>query len=109
MPGRKAELLAWLFSAFSALHNLCHKISHSFRCSVLLLPGGVGVGAEGEARIIVPQHTADRFHVHAVLESQGRECVSQVVEADVLQVGVFQDFLVEFYHGVWVVHFACDW
>ena len=29
----------------------------------------MGVGAEGEACVVVPQHTADRFHVDAVLES----------------------------------------
>ena len=29
--------------------------------------GGVGVGAESEPRIVVPQHAADSFHIHAVL------------------------------------------
>ena len=70
---------------FFALHDLCHKIPHRFCRSVLLLPGGVGVGAEGEACVVVAQHTADRFHVHAILEGQGREGVSQVVEADMFQ------------------------
>ena len=66
----------------------------------------MGVGAEGEARIIVPQHTADRFHIYTVLESQGREGVSQVVEPDVLQPGVLQYLLVELHHRVGVVHFS---
>ena len=66
------------------LHDLCHEISHRLCRSILLLPGGVGIGAEGEARVVVSQHTADRFHIHSVLKSQGRECVSQVMEADVL-------------------------
>lgn len=57
------------FAAFSALHNLCHKISHRLRSPVLLLPGGVGVGAEGKAGIIVPQYTDDSFDIHPVLES----------------------------------------
>ena len=42
---------------------------------VLDLPGGVGIGAEGEARVVVPKHTADRFHIYAVLEGQGCESV----------------------------------
>ena len=78
VPDRKFCLPAWLFSRFSVLHNLRHKISHRLCRPILLLPGGVGVGSEGEARIVVPQHTADRFHIYAVLESQSRECVSQV-------------------------------
>ena len=56
-----------------------------------------------------PIVTADCFHVHAVLEGQGRECVSQVVEADVLQLSVLQYFLMEFYNGVWVVHLSGHW
>ena len=61
--------LPGFFAGFFALHNLCHKISHGFRSPVLLLPGSVGVGAEGEAGVVVAQHTADCFHIHAVLES----------------------------------------
>ena len=57
-PDRKFRLPAWLFAAFSVLHDLRHKIPHRLRRPILLLPGGVGVGAEGEARIVVPQHTA---------------------------------------------------
>ena len=80
---------SWLFRYVFALHDLCHKISYCLRRSVLLLPGGVGVSAEGEAGVVVSQHTADRFYVYPVLESQSRECVSEVVEADVLQPSVF--------------------
>ena len=64
----------------------------------------MGVGAEGEACVVVPQHTADRFHVNAVLESYCGECVSQTVERDVFQVGILKNFLVELSHGVRVVH-----
>ena len=35
----------------------------------------MGVGIQCEARRVVTQHTADRFHVHAVLERHGREGV----------------------------------
>ena len=48
-------------------HHLCHEAAHGLCGFVLLLTGGVGVGAESEPRIVVPQHTADSFHVHAVL------------------------------------------
>ena len=41
--------------AFSAvvLHDLRHKIPHGFCSLILHLPGGVGVGAEGESGVIV--------------------------------------------------------
>ena len=52
---------------FFCSHHLCHETAHFLRGLLLLLPCGVGVGAEGKACIIVPQHTADRFHVHTVL------------------------------------------
>lgn len=41
------------------LHDLLHEVSHGLGRFVLLLPSGVGVGAEGEARVVVPEHTAD--------------------------------------------------
>ena len=52
---------------FFCSHHLCHETAHFLRGLLLHLPCGVGVGAEGEACIIVTQHTADRFHVHTVL------------------------------------------
>ena len=67
--------LSGFFVAFSALHDLRHEISHRLCRSVLLLPSGVGVGAEGEACVIVAQHTADRFHIYTILEGKGRKCV----------------------------------
>ena len=57
------------------LHNLRHKISHCLRRLILHLPGGVGVGAEGESGVIVTKHTADRFDIHTVLEGQSCEGV----------------------------------
>ena len=55
------------YFVFFCLHDLCHEAAHRLRGFVLLLTGGVGVGTEREACIVVPQHTADSFHVHAVL------------------------------------------
>ena len=64
------------FASFFCLHHLRHEASHRLCGFVLLLPCDVGVGAEGEARVVVPEHTADGFDVHPVLECQGRERMS---------------------------------
>ena len=40
----------------------------------------MGVGVQREARRVVTEHTADGFHVHAVLQGHGREGVAQVME-----------------------------
>ena len=57
------------FYHFQRLHHLRHKAAHGLRGFVLLLPGGVGLGAQGEARIIVAQYTAGGFHIHAILQN----------------------------------------
>ena len=71
--------MAFLPGIFGAigllLHDLRYKAAHGFRCLILHLPGGVGVGAEGEARVEVAQHTGDRHDVHTVLEGQRGEGV----------------------------------
>ena len=35
--------------------------------------GDMGIGVQREARRVVAEHTADRFHVHAVLQGHRRE------------------------------------
>ena len=52
------------------LHDLRHEIAHLFGGAFLHLPSGVGVGAECESGIIVAEHTADGFDVHAILQCQ---------------------------------------
>ena len=42
--------------------------------------GNVGVSVQCEACGVVSEHTADRFHVHAVLQRHGCEGVPQIVE-----------------------------
>ena len=100
--------MAFLPSAFDAagvpLHDLRHEAAHGFRRLILHLPGGVGIGAEGEARVVVAKHTGDGLDVHAVLQGQSGESVSEVVEANVLQSSVPEDLLMEFYYRVGVVH-----
>ena len=56
------------FEFYFWLHDLGHEVAHSFCSQILDLTGGVGVGAEGESGIVVAQHTADGFHVYAILE-----------------------------------------
>ena len=55
--GSLAFLPGVLVKFRSGLQHLVHKISHGFRRLVLHLPGGAGVGAQGEPRIVVAQHT----------------------------------------------------
>ena len=71
----RAGSLHFLPVFFSALHDLFHKAAHGGGCLVLLLPGGVSVGAEGEPGIVVPQHGGHRLYVHTVLEGCGGESV----------------------------------
>ena len=91
----RAGSLHFLPVFFSALHDLFHKAAHGGGCLVLLLPGGVSVGAEGEPGIVVPQHGGHRLYVHTVLEGCGGESVPQVMEADVGEPSVLQELLVE--------------
>ena len=67
--------------AFLFLHDLCHEIAHLFGGAFLHLPCDVGVGSQREARVEVTEHTGYCLYVHAILERQGRECVSQVMKS----------------------------
>ena len=58
------------------LHHLRHEIAHLFGGAFLHLARDVGVGSQCESRVEVSKHTGYRFHIHAVLERQGRKCVS---------------------------------
>ena len=78
---------------FFVLHDLFHETPHSGCCLILLLPAGMGVGAQGEPGIVVPRHGGHGFDVHAVLEGCGGEGVTEIMEADMLQSGVLQDLL----------------
>ena len=82
------------------LPHLCHEVAHGLRCLVLLLAGGVGVGPQGKSGIVVPQHSGDRFDVHTVLEGQGGEGMTEIVEAKVFQTSVLQNALVQGSHRV---------
>ena len=68
--GEKVSPSLRYFSLFFCSHDLRHEAAHGLCGFILLLTGGVSVGTEREACIVVPQHTADGFHVHAVLQCQ---------------------------------------
>ena len=63
-------LLSGIFAPFFCLHDLRHEAAHRLCGFVLLLPRSVGVGAESESGVIVAEHTADGFDVHAILQCQ---------------------------------------
>ena len=86
------------------LSDLLHEAAHSSGRLVLLLPGGVGVGPQGEPGIVVAQHGGHRLYIHSVLEGGGSEGVPEIVEPEMLQPSVPQDFLVEVHHAVRMVH-----
>ena len=65
-----------LSAALLFLHNLRHEIAHLFGCTFLHLSRDVGVCAERKARVKMTEHTRYGFHVHAILERQGCECVT---------------------------------
>ena len=67
--------------AFPFLRYFCmssqypfHKIPHFLRRALLHLAGSVYVGAQCETRVVVAKHVGHRFHIHTVLQSNGREC-----------------------------------
>ena len=100
VPARCAVLLSLGWD----LPYLCHEVAHGLGGFVLLLPGGVGVGAEGEPCVVVAQNGGDSLDIDAVLEGQGGEGMPEVMESEMLQSGVFQDALVEGSHRVRMVH-----
>ena len=80
--GGRRRSLGWRPRLLLGLHRLRDQRSH--RCGGLLLHPvrGMGVGAEREPCVVVTQHPTHGLDVHAVLERQGSERVSKVVEAD---------------------------
>ena len=64
----------------------------------------MGIGAEGETRVVVSQCTGQRLDVHAVLEGQRGESVSEVVKAYVFRADGLQYLFVGVAEGVRVKH-----
>ena len=97
VPDRKKGFLSGAFF-FLSLQDLFHKVTHSLGSLVLFLPGGVGVGPQGETGVEVAQHGGHCFHIHTVLQGRGSEGVTEIVESEVFQSGILQDLLVEVHH-----------
>ena len=72
-------------AVFCGLHGLADDAADGVGGGTLHLRRSVGVGAQGKSRVVVAQHTADGFHVYAILQGQRSECVSEVVKPDVLR------------------------
>jgi len=62
-------------AVFCGLHGLADDAADGVGGVTLHPLRGVGVGAEGKARVIVSQRTGQRLDVHAVLEGQRGEGV----------------------------------
>ena len=73
------------FRLFCGLHGLADDAADGVGGVTLHPLRGVGVGAEGKARVIVSQCAGQRLDIHAVLEGQRGEGVSEVVKPDVLR------------------------
>ena len=104
-PDRKPAFLSGVFF-FLSLQDLFHKVTHGLGSLVLFLPGGVGVGPQGEPGVEVAQHGGHCFYVYTVLQSGGGKGMAEIMKSEMLQPGVLQNFLVEVYHAVRVVHLS---
>ena len=49
-------LLSGIFASFFCLHDLRHEAAHFLRGLLLHLSCGVGVGSQGESRVVVTEH-----------------------------------------------------
>ena len=78
---------------FLCLHRLTDDAADGVGGGALHPLRGVGVGAEGKARVVVSQRTGQRLDIHAVLEGQRGEGVSEVVKPDVFRADGFQNFV----------------
>ena len=91
---------------FCGLHGLADDAADGVGGGTLHSFRGMGVGAEGKARVVVAQRTGQRLDVHAVLEGQRGEGVSEVVKPDVLRADGLQDLLMGVPKGIRVEHGA---
>ena len=91
---------------FCGLHGLADDAADGVGGVTLHPLRGVGVGTEGKARVVVAQRTRQRLDIHAVLEGQRGEDVSEVVKSDVLRADGLQYLVVGMAKGVRVEHGA---
>ena len=106
MPERSGWHHPSLSDYFCGLHGLTDDVSDGVGGGALHPLRGVGVGAEREASVVMPQRSGQRLDIHAVLEGQRGEGVSEVVKPDVLRADGLQDLLMGVPEGVRVKHCA---
>ena len=68
----------------------------------------MSVGVQREACRKMPQHARYGFDVHTVLQGQCGKGMPEIVGAYVRQPGIFQNFLVQVYDRIGVIHLSCD-
>ena len=64
----------------------------------------MGVGAEGEACAVMPQGAGQGLYIHAVLQRQRCESVSEVMEPNVFCADGLENFLMSMPEGIGVEH-----
>ena len=101
LPSRPVLLL------FTRLYNLPQDGAHGLGSLVLLLPRGVGVGAESEARAVMSQGAGQGLHIHPVLQRERCEGVPEIMEPDVLRTDRLEDLLVGMPERIRIEHPAC--
>lgn len=110
-----AEVPGWFARYFRVLsldflHCPGHEAAHPLGGVFLHLVGDVGVGVKGEPSAVVAQDTGDRFDVHALLDRQCRESVSETVERDAFgDSGFFQQGFVQPLDAIRAVELARHW
>ena len=60
----------------------------------------MGVGVEGEPSGVVSEHSRYRLDIHAVLQCDGGECVSEIMKSDLGQSRSFENSLQHMVHAV---------
>ena len=92
------------------LRLLGDEVAHPLGRVLLHLPGDVGVGIQRETCAVVPQDTGDCLGVHALLDRQRGEGMSQPVEGDVVGDScLLQQGLVQSPQAVRAVELARHW
>ena len=86
------------------LYNLANNIPHRISRLPHHLRRGVGVGAQREPRAVVPQSAGQSFYIHAVLQGQRCEGVSEIMESNVLRADGLEDLLMGMPEGIGVEH-----
>ena len=98
--GNLTKLQAEVFKQQSSLDCPRQHTPHRLCCLPLGCACDVGIGVQGKPCGEVAQHPGHGFHIHPVLQHQGSEGVSQVVEPHLGQSCPFQHSMEHMQHTV---------